>query len=73
MKQHGLTPRQWEVALHVAECEPVKDIAAKLHISVFTVHSHIDSIVHTWALNPTREAQSQIVRRVIELTTATAA
>lgn len=73
MKTHGLTVRQWEVAVHVAACEPVKDIAGALHISVSTVHSHINNIFHVWDLNPRREAQSQIVRRMMALNTPTAA
>lgn len=63
----ALTPRQLEVALLIAEDFTVKQIATKLAVTVFTVHNHVDHIVHVWDLDPTRDAKTQIAKRVLGL------
>lgn len=62
----GLTLQQHRVALLIAQCWTVKQIAAELHISVQAVHDHIDAIALAWALDVTRDVRAQIVRRLAQ-------
>lgn len=64
MRIYGLTERQLEVARLVGQCVPVKEIAKRLHVSVFTIHDHIDRIAVAWNLDPTLDVRSQIVKRI---------
>ena len=47
----GLTPRQAEILLHVAHGRGNDEIAGRLHISVRTVHKHLESVFKILKVN----------------------
>ena len=61
----GLTNRQLEVAILVAEGLTDKEIAMILMISEDTVAYHVQRIQQRWALDKTKNTRVQITRRIL--------
>lgn len=59
-----LSPREWEVARHVAAHLRIPDIAKVMTISETSVHRHLHNIRAKWGLDPKRDVCSQIAVRL---------
>ncbi|QEN14625.1 BREX system ATP-binding domain-containing protein [Mycolicibacterium sp. ELW1] len=59
-RRHGLTAREWDVVVRVADGRTTDEIARELVISPHTVITHIRHVYDKWLLNSRKEIQQRV-------------